>query len=288
MGAGVSRDRLRAGDLAAPHRGVRIPSADTDDLLTRCRAALLVAPAGARLSHVTALRLAGAEVPFALLDDGVIHLEVDDPDSRTRARGIVGHRRVTSRPRPVTRVRGLPAVAPAAAWTQMARELTVQDLVAVGDALVRRKRPITTVEDLHATAGLLHPQAPGSRAVREALSMIRSRTDSCMESYVRWHLVAAGLPSPEVNLVVRQDHRLVAMPDMSYPELRIAIEYDGDVHRTDRRTWRRDIARRQALEALGWRMITATADDALRDPARLVAWVLEARLSQAARLATPA
>ncbi len=279
----MSHDRLRAGDLAAPHRGVRIRATDVGDLLARCRAALLIAPSGARLSHVTALRLAGAEVPFELMDDDVVHLEVDHPDSRTRARGIVGHRRVTSRPRQLAMVRGLPSVAPAAAWAQMARVLTVRDLVAVGDALIRRKSPITTIAALLGTARMLDARAPGSRAIGEALSIIKARTDSCMESYVRWELVTAGLPCPEVNIAVRQGGRLIAMPDMSYPELKIAIEYDGDVHRTDRRTWRRDVARRQALEALGWRMVTATADDALRQPARLIGWVLEARRSQAAR-----
>jgi very-short-patch-repair endonuclease len=63
------------------------------------------------------------------------------------------------------------------------------------------------------------------------------------------------------------------MPDMAYPALKIAIEYDGDVHRTDRRTWRRDIARRQALEALGWRVITCTADDIDRTPDRTLSLV---------------
>lgn len=60
------------------------------------------------------------------------------------------------------------------------------------------------------------------------------------------------------------------MPDMTYPEARIAIEYDGDVHRTDPRTWRRDIARKQRLEELGWRVIVVTADDVYLHPARLV------------------
>ena len=67
--------------------------------------------------------------------------------------------------------------------------------------------------------------------------------------------------------------RFVALPDLSYPDLKIAIEYDGDAHRTDRATWRRDIALRQALEALGWRIIPCTADDVLRHPERRVACI---------------
>jgi very-short-patch-repair endonuclease len=65
-------------------------------------------------------------------------------------------------------------------------------------------------------------------------------------------------------------------PAIRSPDLRIAIEHDGDIHRTDRRIWRRDIARRRSLEALGWRVITWTADDT-RDPASVIAAVRAAR-----------
>lgn len=98
-----------------------------------------------------------------------------------------------------------------------------------------------------------------------------------MESRLRWILVQAGLPCPEVNTLVRSDDGwVVAMPDLAYVRERVAVEYDGDVHRTDRDTWRRDVARRQALEALDWRVVTCTADDVLRHPDRPVAWVRRA------------
>ncbi len=104
--------------------------------------------------------------------------------------------------------------------------------------------------------------------------MVRPRTDSPMESRLRWEIVRSGLPCPVVNYLVRGvGGEVVAMPDLAYPRWRIAIEYDGDVHRTDRRTWRRDIARRQALESLGWRVITCTADYVLRTPDRALAWI---------------
>lgn len=86
-----------------------------------------------------------------------------------------------------------------------------------------------------------------------------------------------GLPCPRVNdPIYDPEGRFVALPDLSYRELKIAIEYDGDVHRTDPRTWRRDIARRQAMEALGWRIITVTADDVLLYPDLLLARVAAA------------
>lgn len=98
-----------------------------------------------------------------------------------------------------------------------------------------------------------------------------------MESRLRWMLVDAGLPCPEVNALVRSPGgEVIAMPDLSYPEQRVAVEYDGDVHRTDRRTWMRDIAKRQSLEALGWRVITCTAQDVLHHQDRALAWIRRA------------
>ena len=40
----------------------------------------------------------------------------------------------------------------------------------------------------------------------------------------------------------------------------MAVEYDGDQHRTDRRQWREDRERDAALRAEGWEVIRVTAD----------------------------
>jgi very-short-patch-repair endonuclease len=56
----------------------------------------------------------------------------------------------------------------------------------------------------------------------------------------------------------------IARPDPSYPALRIAIEYDGDHHRVDRRQWQSDISRRRLLEDAGWIVMVFTADDVLK------------------------
>jgi hypothetical protein len=60
--------------------------------------------------------------------------------------------------------------------------------------------------------------------------------------------------------------------DLAYPKLKVAIEYDGDHHR-DRATFRRDVARLNALRAAGWTVLRFTADDVLRYPERVIAQV---------------
>ena len=45
----------------------------------------------------------------------------------------------------------------------------------------------------------------------------------------------------------------------------VAVEYDGDHHRKDRRQYVKDIARLRMLEALGWIVIRVIAEDKPRD-----------------------
>lgn len=73
-----------------------------------------------------------------------------------------------------------------------------------------------------------------------------------MESLLRHLLLDAGLPEPVVNADVHDSHGgWIARPDRSYPERRIAIEYDGRHHFDNRRQWENDIARRHNLEDEG-------------------------------------
>ena len=93
-------------------------------------------------------------------------------------------------------------------------------------------------------------------------------------------IVDAGLPEPVVQHQIFDGDLLVARADLAYPELKIAIEYEGDGHRTDKDQWRKDIARQRRLEALGWIVIRVTELD-LHDGGRaLVGAVSRARAAR--------
>ena len=48
--------------------------------------------------------------------------------------------------------------------------------------------------------------------------------------------------------------------DMAYPELKIAFEYQGELYHTGREALRHDSRKLTALQGMGWRVITITAD----------------------------
>lgn len=284
---GVPARLLRSAALHTPTPGVRLDG-DPSALEARCQAIALKAPAGSAFSHVTALRLLGIEVPWQLERDDRVHVLAPERDARLRRAGVARH--FTAHPIHVRLVNGLRVVAPEQTWVQLAHRLPPDDLVVLGDAMLRRTGPATTLVALRDLAERTHKTRGVVRA-REQLDRLRPGTDSSMETRARLIIVGAGLPEPSVNRPAHgPDGAFLALPDLSYPRWRIAIEYDGDVHRTDPATWRRDVERRERLLDAGWTVITVTADHVLRTPELLVARVRRAvgRARQAGAAADPA
>lgn len=57
------------------------------------------------------------------------------------------------------------------------------------------------------------------------------------------------------------DGNLVAYLDMGWEEPMVALEYDGDQHRTDRRQYVKDIRRGEMVDRLGWHVIKVINED---------------------------
>jgi very-short-patch-repair endonuclease len=73
----------------------------------------------------------------------------------------------------------------------------------------------------------------------------------------------------------------VAFLDMGWEEFKVAVEYDGDHHRKDRRQYVKDIARIRMLEEMGWIIIRVIAEDR---PAEWLARVEAALISRGCRI----
>lgn len=81
---------------------------------------------------------------------------------------------------------------------------------------------------------------------------------------------------PEVNFDVVELGVWIAQVDLAYPRQRLAIEYEGDHHRTAADQWATDIDRVERLHAAGWRVIRVTRADLADRPHEVVARVRNA------------
>ena len=116
-----------------------------------------------------------------------------------------------------------------------------------------------------------HPRAPGLRSLEAALAQVDPGAESPRESQLRLLLVDAGMPRPRTQIpVVDADGIPVAYLDMGWEECRVAVEYDGDQHRTDRRQYVKDIRRSEMLERMGWSVVRVVAEDRPADILRRV------------------
>ncbi|OBH45810.1 endonuclease domain-containing protein [Mycobacterium mantenii] len=107
-----------------------------------------------------------------------------------------------------------------------------------------------------------HPGSPGLRRLETALAMVDPGAQSPRESYLRLLLIDAGLPRPQTQIpVLGADGIPLAYLDMGWEDLMVAVEYDGDQHRTDRRQYVKDIRRLEMLEQMGWIVVRVVAED---------------------------
>lgn len=229
-------------------------------------------------SHTTAAVL--WDLPLPLLADARPHVSVAGRAPRTR--GIHGHQIDPKLSRVVTHpTLGIRVAHPATTWAMLGGSLRhPYDLVAVADAIVRVPRIPGRVARIERDAWGTVPELAaamqagrrrGAAALREALPRVRGGAASRMETWVRLIITDAGLPEPVTDHDVFDPHgRFVGCVDLAYPELRIAIEYEGDQHRTDPRQWQRDIEKHEQLADLGWRVIRISRDHVFADPESIV------------------
>ncbi|WP_236034497.1 endonuclease domain-containing protein [Bifidobacterium saguinibicoloris] len=153
-------------------------------------------------------------------------------------------------------------------WAQMAVHVSLEDLIVLGDSVVEAKRLAAHDAD----AGDAHrsfvtlvdgmTQFNGIARCRLALPLIMPNVASPQESRGHLMLRRHGIPVMRTNYVVpdmRFESGAAMTLDMAWPEHRVAVEYDGDQHRVDKRQWRRDQAKRNPLRGRGWIILEANA-----------------------------
>lgn len=144
--------------------------------------------------------------------------------------------------------------------------------VAALDDLVR----VTDVKVLDVE--LLAARYRGRRGIEQArssLDLVDAGSQSPKETWLRLVLVQAGLPRPQTQIPVYDDFGdAVAYLDMGWDDLKVAVEYDGEQHRNDRRQFTWDIRRLEMVERRGWILVRVLAGDR---PAEILRRVRAAR-----------
>lgn len=255
----VTKGELRGPGYRRLFPDVYLAAGVEPDLVVRSLAAgLLVAPAGGVLAGYSAAAVLRADcaplwAPADVLVPGHIR---GRPGLRVRRGTATGRDRWTAH--------GMPVTSPLRTAWDLARELELVEAVVAVDSLATRGG--FAPEELLARAAA-QPGARGCRRLPRAVELADPRAESPMESRLRVNLVLGGLPPPQVQWTLVHDREPVARFDLAYPEVRLAVEYDGRGH-DDLLDRRRDIR----TGRLGWYTARFTAAD-LAQPAAVVSAV---------------
>jgi len=190
------------------------------------------------------------------LDLGREHVEIAVPASRgTRSRRGLLVRHLMLPAGDVVTVRGVPVTTLHRTLRDMCVvEPAVEALVALDMAIrLRRTTKPALRSYVSGVAGL-----PGARRLRRLIELAEP-AESPMETRLRWLLISAGLPRPEVQVDLRDgDGDFVGRADLYYRASRLVIEYDGGNHRERLVS---DDRRQNLLINAGYRILRFTAAD---------------------------
>lgn len=156
-------------------------------------------------------------------------------------------------------LRGMPVTTPLRTALDLACWYSRNTAMASLDALARA----TSIDP--ADVLLLAEQYPGRRGIRAArdnLPLMDGGSQSPKETWLRLLLIDAGLPCPRTQIPIYDEFgKEIAYLDMGWEDIKVAAEYDGEQHRTDRWQYAWDSRRREMLERLGWSVVRVLAGD---------------------------
>lgn len=161
------------------------------------------------------------------------------PDSGVRSRpGLIVHRATLE----TVQVRGLPTATLTRTFADLRRRLSRLEVLALADEALRKR--LGRFDELAEPA------------------------ESPMETRLRWTLLEAGLPPPQVQVKLS-----FGRADLYYPSARLVVEYDGGNHRE---RLIEDDRRQNLLINAGYRVLRFTAGDR---PEAITAQVRQALVS---------
>ncbi len=266
---GVSTDRLRAKDLHRLGYGLYARS-DAELTEVAIIGALTRSDPDVVARGPSAARLWSFPLPKAHEEwtakphPSPIHLSA--PGRTRRSTPLLRWSRQQLRDDEITQGTGARATTRVRTWLDLATVLSREQLVQIGDHLVRvprerlegRSRPYATMDEL---ASAIHSyRSPGVTRLREAFALVRVGSDSPAETSLRLAAASAGLPAPELNRRVVEQGVDLGEPDLAWSQWKVCVEHEGPHHRTPEQQ-EKDIARRELREEHGWIEVQTVAVD---------------------------
>ncbi len=280
----VLRRLVDHGTIRRLLKGVYVDAGQYDSTSIRAAAAAKVIPPGSVICDRTAAWLHGADI---LGPDGrhrIPPLEVFRLAglSRVRRPECVGGTR-TLESGDVMEIEGVLVTTPLRTALDLGRLIGRHEAIGAIDALIRVGG--FAIADL--TAEL--PRFRGARGVvqlRALVPLADGRAESPAESLSRLRLRDAGLPAPQVQWEIRDALGIVIYRlDLAYPELKLAIEYDGEQFHTSAEDRAKDERRRAHVRRLGWTFVILRSKDVYGADAQAGRLVADKRRELTARAA---
>jgi very-short-patch-repair endonuclease len=220
-------------------------------------------PPGGVFSGRTAAWLYGINVPPC----SPIEVTLPRLGHTSRLAGV-SLRRSDLHPGDVDTINGLPTTSIVRTLADLARRLPEVEAVAILDVAFHAR--LVPIEQLTLWARNNHHYWGVARLLN-VIDLADGAAESPMETRLRLLLISGGLPRPRLQVsLYDQSGMFVARPDLYYPDARLAIEYDGAIHR---HTFAAENRRQNRLLEAGYRLLRFTAADVLQSPAGVVSQV---------------
>ena len=157
----------------------------------------------------------------------------------------------------VTTIDGIPVTTPARTALDMACRYPLDAAVSAIDALANATRlkvaDVALLADGNRRRGIPH--------ARKVLELVDPGAESPKETWLRLLVIRNGFPPPTTQIPVYDDYGvLVAVLDMGWEHIKLALDYEGEHHRNPVR-FNKDIRRHDEVTGLGWLDIRVTSRD---------------------------
>ncbi len=205
-------------------------------------------------------------------EPGLVEVTVPRGGRRSHPEGVVVHWLPVLPPPDVASIAAIPVTSVARTLIDVA-SVAERDAVeeALDDAL---RRKLVSLRRLRWRVTELG--GSGRKGVTVIRSLLEARDpnsavpESVFETRLFRVLKEAGFAKPVLQHPVFDGPRPVAVVDFAFPHLRVALEADGYRWHSGRARWEHDLARRNMLTSLGWRVIHITWTDLTLRPGAMI------------------